>query len=178
VSRPDTPKTGIGRVNLAVGTTVDARKGRITLKAAGGPKAAVGSFSAAIFIIKQHKARKPKKGHKHRKPAPVSTDLQIQTPPGLARACASDAYLPLKGVIRTFTGQAKGLFRTIGAASATVVSSGSWIVQDRCDGTLTEVGRGSATVTSARTGKRAKVRSGQAFLVRAALFGAKQRRLR
>ena len=58
------------------------------------------------------------------------------------------------------------------------MGSGSWIVQDRCDGTVTQVGRGSATVTSARTGKQVKVRAGQAYIVRAALFGAKQRRLR
>ena len=41
----------------------------------------------------------------------------------------------------------KGLFRTIGANSITTVENATWIVSDRCDGTLTEVGRGKATVT-------------------------------
>ena len=49
--------------------------------------------------------------------------------------------------MRAISGTGKGLFRTVGANSITTIRDATWIVSDRCDGTLTEIGRGSATVT-------------------------------
>lgn len=54
-----------------------------------------------------------------------------------------------KGVVRSLTGVAKGLYRTIGAASTTNVRNATWVVQECCDGTLTDIGRGRATSSTA-----------------------------
>jgi len=45
------------------------------------------------------------------------------------------------------------VYRTIGAASITAITNATWVVKDRCDGTVTEVGRGHATVTPRHPGR-------------------------
>ena len=104
-----------------------------------------GRFAAAIFTIRQARRRA---GQAARERPP--TDLVMRTPPGRSRACASAANLPDKGIVRALsgsvTGPAKGIFRAVGAASTTTVRRGTWITQDKCNGTLTEVGRGQAVV--------------------------------
>jgi hypothetical protein len=83
---------------------------------------------------------------------------------------------PAKGVVRTLSGSGAGFFRTVGAAATAIVSgAATWSVEDRCDGTLTSVGRGRVRVLDARTHRTRTVRAGQAFLVRARMFAAKQR---
>jgi hypothetical protein len=94
----------------------------------------------------------------------------------MARACAARSGVrPLKGIVRTLAGSVlKGVFRTVGAASETTVShNATWIVEDRCSGTLTQVGRGRATVFDRARDRTVTVGSGQAYLARARLFGAK-----
>jgi hypothetical protein len=58
----------------------------------------------------------------------------------------------------------RGLFRTLGAASTTIVRNGAWSTTDRCDGTLTQVGRGTAIVVP-RGGRPVQVRAGQGYFV-------------
>ena len=48
-------------------------------------------------------------------------------------------------------------------------------MQDRCDGTRTEVGKGKVSVLDRKTGKTVTVASGRSYLVRARLFAAKGR---
>ena len=98
----------------------------------------------------------------------------LQSPPGSARACASGSVVrPIKGVVRTLSATAKGNFRTIGGASTTTATDGAWIVSDRCNGTLTEVGRGKVTVHDTKLQKDFTLRSGQGYLARARLFAAR-----
>jgi hypothetical protein len=105
----------------------------------------------------------------------------VRTPAGRGRACASSATRPPKGIVRTLSGTvtggpAKGTFRAVGKASITTVRRGTWITQDRCNGTLTEVGRGRAAVFDRGTSTTVTVRSGQAYRARARLFAARRRR--
>lgn len=58
----------------------------------------------------------------------------------------------------------QGSFRTLGAASTTIVRNGAWRTTDRCDGTLTQVSRGTATVVP-RGGRPVRVRAGQGYFV-------------
>jgi hypothetical protein len=105
-----------------------------------------------------------------------STDLVLQTPPGLSRACATGSGVrPVKGIVRTLSATAKGAFRTIGAASTISATDGTWIVSDRCDGTMTEVGRGKVVVHDTRLARDFTLRSGQGYLAKAKLFAAKRR---
>jgi hypothetical protein len=75
---------------------------------------------------------------------------------------------------------AKGVFRAVGGAATASPAKGTatFVTTDRCDGTVTEVGRGRVAVISKRTGKRRVVRPGRAYLVRARLFAARKGRPR
>jgi hypothetical protein len=98
-----------------------------------------------------------------------STDLQLFTAGGAVTAAGCRRTGPPgSGVVRAFSGVAKGLYRTIGANSITTVHNATWIVKDRCDGTLTEVGRGSATVTPTHGNHRQPitVHSGQGVIIK------------
>jgi hypothetical protein len=164
-----------GVATVPVGSEIDSRKGELELKTASkygkkGQKTGLqqGRFAAGIFAIRQAAKRKARATKK------PTTDLVLRTPPGLARACAANSGVrPLKGIVRTLSATAKGSFRTIGGASTTTAADGTWIVQDTCNGTLTEVGRGKVTVHDAKLNKDFTLRSGQGYLARARLFAAR-----
>jgi hypothetical protein len=166
-----------GIASIPVGSTIDARKGQVAMTSAASfarDDTQTGRFAAGIFRIKQRR----RAAADTRRP---TTDLVLRTPAGAARACASPSTRPPKGIVRmlsgTVSGPAKGRFRAVGAASTTTVDrSTSWITQDRCDGTLTEVGRGRATVVDRRAHTTVTVHAGQAYRARALLFAAKRRR--
>jgi hypothetical protein len=172
-----------GIATVPIGAEVDARRGVLELSTAADfrstrrPRMQTARIAAGIFRIQQARRAGTRHGNPLRRPA--TTDLVLKTPPALSKACAArtaPAFAPLKGVVRTLSGSAKGSFRTIGAASTTTVTNATWIVQDRCNGTLTEVGTGRATVYDPRRRISAELRSGQAYLVRARLFAAAQHR--
>ena len=83
---------------------------------------------------------------------------------------------PIKGVVRTLSAMAKGSFRTIGGASTATATNGTWMVKDRCNGTLTEVGRGERDRARRALKKDFTLRSGQGYLARARLFAARRAR--
>ncbi|MDA0163750.1 Ig-like domain-containing protein [Solirubrobacter ginsenosidimutans] len=167
-----------GVATVPVGSQIDSRKGQLDLKTASkyGSKGQrtnlqQGRFGAGMFAIRQAARRRAKSGS-----AKPSTDLVLQTPPGLSRACAAGSGVrPIKGVVRTLTGTAKGAFRMIGAAGTITATAATWIVSDRCDGTLTEVGRGKVVVRDTRLKKDFTLPSGQGYLARAQLFAARQK---
>jgi hypothetical protein len=156
-----------------MGSVIDARRGTLALTTAAayrGPATQSVRLSASIFALRQ--ARAPAGPHKGIPRGPAFADLVLQTPAGAAQACAQGH----KGVVRALSGSGVGHFRTVGAAStATVAGSAAWSVTDRCDGTLTAVGRGRVRVLDRHTHRTRTVRAGQAFLVRARLFAARQR---
>ena len=181
-----------GVASVPIGSIVDARRGQLQMETAASysraakPTVQTGRFAAALFKIRQARKApavpKPKKGAKKKKAKKASTpstDLVLQTPPGLDKACATTRQPtvgPVKGVVRALTGTARGVFQTVAGGSKTVVTDGTWVVQDRCDGTLTEVGRGHARVYDSALKKTVTVRPGQAYLAKARLFGARTKR--
>jgi len=166
-----------GVATVPIGSQIDARRGEIEIQAASnfsrkGRRARLqaGRFAAAMFELRQRAKRRAKK---ERKP---TTDLALKTPPGMARACAAGSRTrPERGIVRALAASIKGNFRALGAAATVTGSSGSWIVQDRCEGTLTQVGRGRVRVYDKARKRTVTVRSGQGYLVRARLFAAKKR---
>jgi len=80
--------------------------------------------------------------------------------------------------VRSLSMSAKGVFRAVGGAATVAPAKGTptFITTDRCDGTVTEVGRGSVAVIAKKTGKRKIIRAGRAYIVRARLFQAKRNR--
>lgn len=154
-------------VSVPVGSTIDAQKGVVRLSSAADYRKAsdpnhtvqTGTFSVAIFTIEQLSERQALTRMRIRRARLLkmraSTDLRLDTPPGaVAKARCRRTGRPGHGVVRKFAGFAKGLYRTIGAASITTVRNASWAVIDRCDGTVTEVGSGHATVTPRHPGHK------------------------
>ena len=163
-----------------MGSTLDTRKGEVALTAAinGQParsrkqKRREARFRAGIFQIKQ--ARKKKKA-KASKTIPPSA--MLVSAPGAEKPCRPRG--PGKGIaVRSLSMTAKGVFRAIGGAATATPAKGTstFITTDRCDGTITEVGRGSVAVIAKKGGKRRVVRSGRAYIVRARLFAARKGR--
>jgi predicted outer membrane repeat protein len=147
-------------VAVPMGSTVDTTKGRLALATAGSyakPAAAApptlqnATLTASIFTIEQMTAKQARahlKRGQHRLFGIPPTTLGMRTPRrATAKARCHRSAAPGKGVVRAISGTGKGLFRTVGANSITTITNATWIVSDRCDGTLTEVGRGRATVT-------------------------------
>ena len=68
--------------------------------------------------------------------------------------------------MRSLTVSGKGFYRALGGASVGPSQNGTWITTDRCDGTLTEVGRGKVRVRDPRRHRTVTVRAGRGFLVK------------
>jgi hypothetical protein len=161
------------------GTVVDATKGTISLVAASSftdPNAPPTQMTvaAAIFKLQQEKARD---GHT------AVTDLVVQTPHGLAHACA-----PRKGIMRSKIATirriratvAKGVVRTLAAAAVLTTRNASFAMRDRCDGTSTRLVRGKGTVFDRVRGRRVRLSAAarRAYIARTRLFQIRQARLR
>ena len=69
-----------------------------------------------------------------------------------------------KRVVRRLWGRGKGNFRTAGKRSTATVRGTWWLVEDRCDGTLTRVRQGRVDVRDLRLRKTIKLRAGKRFL--------------
>ncbi len=167
-----------GAANLPVGTQLDTSKGRVGLTSAadtGGAKTQTADFYQGIFQIKQ---AVPKK--KPKKPAALTTDVVMKgqiarsqcAPLKGARAAAVSAKKKKKkkgpkSVLGKLWGNGKGKFRTSGKYSSATVRGTVWLVEDRCEGTLTRVTRGTVSVRDFKRKKTVKVKAGHSYLARA-----------
>jgi CSLREA domain-containing protein len=141
---------------LPVGTTVDARNGRVRIVAAsddgGGTDTAV--FYGGIFKISQTKGRKP--------------TTQLALTEKLSCGKAGSARIAAKGKRkRRLWGDGSGKFRTKGKHSAATVVGTKWLVEDRCASTLTRVVRGRVKVRDFAKKKTITLRRGKRYIARA-----------
>ena len=172
------PLKGVAAVPM--GSTLDTRRGAVALTAAinGQPARSrrqlrrEARFRAGIFAIRQaRRARRAKRSKR------IPPRAELASPAGAEVPCRASG--PPKGVrVRSLSMTAKGVFRAVGGASTATPAKGTstFITTDRCDGTVTEVGRGRVAVIAKRTGKRRVVRAGRAYIVRARLFAARKGR--
>jgi hypothetical protein len=172
-----------GAANIPVGSQLDTSKGRVELTSAadtGGVKTQASQFYDGIFQIKQ---AVPKK--KPKKPAKLTTDLimkgeiaRSQCAPlkGGARAAATKKKKGPKAVLGSLWGSGKGRFRTNGKYSSATVRGTIWLVQDRCEGTLTKVTRGTVQVRDFKRKKTVSVKAGHSYLARAQRAASKAKR--
>ena len=141
---------------LPVGTTVDALKGRVTIVAAsddgGGTDTAV--FYGGIFKIGQTKGDKP------------TTILSLTEKLSCPKA-GSASIAAKKKKKRRLWGDGEGKFRTKGKHSAATVVGTKWLVEDRCNSTLTRVVRGRVSVRDFAKKKTVIVRAGKRYTARA-----------
>ena len=78
-----------------------------------------------------------------------------------------------KSVLGSLWGNGKGKFRTNGKYSSATVRGTIWLTQDRCDGTLTTVKRGTVSVRDFKRRRTVSVKAGHSYLARAARAAAK-----
>ena len=149
---------------IPVGTTLDARRGTLTLTSAASTASGAtqtADFTAGRFVVRQVPG-----------PAMV-TQLQLTggnfAVCGTARASKFTAYAAArrkKKTVRKLWGSGHGRFSTRGRNSAATVRGTIWTVSDRCDGTLTKVTRGVVVVKDFARNRTKVVRAGQSLLVK------------
>jgi hypothetical protein len=135
---------------IPVGTTVDVKKGRVTLVAAGGAQA---QFYAGVFKLSQTKGAKP------------LTTLKLVEKLSCSKKKASAAAKKKRK--RRLWGNGSGRFRTRGRQSAATVVGTKWLVEDRCDSTLTRVKRGKVSVRDFAKKKTVIVKAGHKYVAKA-----------
>jgi hypothetical protein len=170
-----------GAANIPMGAQLDTRSGRVAVTSAadtGGAKTQTADFYDGIFQVKQATPKTEPK-----KPAALITDLVLKGEPSRSE-CA-----PLKGsasaaatkkrkrgpksVLGSLWGNGKGKFRTNGKYSSATVRGTIWLTQDRCDGTLTTVKRGTVSVRDFKRRRTVSVKAGHSYLARAARAATK-----
>jgi uncharacterized repeat protein (TIGR01451 family) len=146
------------------GDTIDVTGGIITMTLADG---STGSFSAAQPTARRSLAARA---------AGISAVFTIEQPssggtPTLAlaggdfSACSSSRNLSVnRKPIRALWGSAKGNFVTKSRYSSATVRGTIWFVEDRCDGSLTQVVQGVVSVFDAARKKTVTVNAGGSYL--------------
>jgi hypothetical protein len=135
---------------IPVGTTVDTLKGRITLVAAGNQTA---DFYSGIFRIGQTKAATP------------LTTLKLVEALRCPRGGRASVAAKRKKS-RKLWGDGSGKFRTQGKHSAATVVGTKWLVQDRCNSTLTRVVSGVVSVRDFGKRKTVRVKAGKKYVAK------------
>ena len=69
-------------------------------------------------------------------------------------------------VLGKLWGNGKGRFRTNGKYSAATVRGTIWLTEERCDGTLTTVKRGTVSVRDLSAARPITVKAGHSYLAR------------
>ncbi|MDA0161733.1 thrombospondin type 3 repeat-containing protein [Solirubrobacter ginsenosidimutans] len=165
-----------GVAAIPVGSTVDARKGELEMQSAANgfsasdkrAKQQTARMRAGMFAVRQAKLKKGAA-----KATSISTDIGLLSPPGAEATCQKG---PSKGIVRSLSMVAKGFYRALGGASTATARNATFITTDRCDGTITEVGKGRVTLAVKGSKKPVVVRAGGAYLAKAKLFAARKGR--
>jgi hypothetical protein len=170
-----------GAVNVPMRSVIDTSKGRIALTSAadtGGTKTQTADFYDGIFQVEQSVPKK-----KPKKPVALVTDLNLKdqiarsqcAPLQGAQSAAVHKKKGPKSVLGKLWGSGKGKFRTDGKYSSATVRGTIWLVQDRCDGTLTTVKRGTVAVRDFKRKRTVAVKAGHSYLAGTATTKSKKR---
>jgi hypothetical protein len=157
-----------GGATIPVGSTIDTRKGRVTMTSAAvgtGTKTQTAQFYDGTFKVRQSVP-----GNRS---VALTTDLTLAavSRSGCARGGARAAAVSKKkkgahAVLGKLWGSGKGRFRTNGKYSAATVRGTIWLTEERCDGTLTRVRRGTVSVRDLKRRKTVIVKAGRSYLAR------------
>lgn len=145
---------------IPVGSLVDAGHGtaRITTATVNSGQFQSGEFTAGVFSVLQRRSQQG------------LAELRLIDPRHnlCARAGkASVARKPSRRVLALLRGDSHGRFSTRGRYSAATVRGTAWRIEDRCDGTLTVVTRGTVVVRDFRLRRSIRVRAGKSYLAKA-----------
>ena len=142
---------------IPIGAQVDTRAGAVRLTSGGGGGTA--TFNDGLFTITQARAAR----------AVMTLNLNggnFGICRGGSSAQSVGAVRP-KRPVRRLWGSGRGRFTTRARYSSATVRGTRWLVQDRCDGTLTRVVQGRVLVRDFVRRRNRIVRAGQTYLARA-----------
>ena len=145
--------------SLPVGSILDTREGSVTLNTAlPGGKTQSAIFHGGLFEVRQPQG------------AGGLTEVVLR---GALTGCSSAGARAAavskkkrKPPRRLWGSDSKGKFRTRGGNSVATVRGTAWYVEDRCDGTLTRVSKGSVSVYDRGRHRTVVVRAGNSYLAR------------
>ena len=139
---------------IPLGSTVDATKGKVRLTSASNAAGATQSalFFQGAFVITQTGGSKPV--------TQLALSGKLSCPKG------KKAGTSAKKKVRRLWGDGKGRFRTKGKHGAATVRGTKWLTEDRCDGTLVRVKRGTVAVRDFARKKTVVVKRGKAYVAR------------
>jgi hypothetical protein len=146
--------------DIPIGSFLDTTRGTVKLTTARNKagKTQAGTFSAGLFQVLQSRKRKAK----------GLTELRMKGSAAGFRSCRSNrrhASAALsRRTIRRLRANAKGRYRSRGRHSAATVRGTKWVMEDRCDGTLTTVKRGKVAVRDFRLKKTVVLTAGKSYL--------------
>jgi len=157
-----------GGATIPVGSRIDTRQGRVALTSAAtgtGARTQSAQFYQGTFTVRQ--SRPASRG------AALTTDIVLaaasRSQCAGARGASAAAVSKKKGphaVLSKLWGNGKGRFRTKGKYSAATVRGTIWLTQERCDGTLTRVRRGTVRVRDLKRRRTVTVKAGGSYLAR------------
>jgi hypothetical protein len=145
--------------SLPVGSILDTREGSVTLNTAlPGGKTQSAIFHGGLFEVRQPQG------------AGGLTEVVLR---GALTGCSSGGARAAavskkrrKPPRRLWGSDSRGKFRTRGGNSVATVRGTAWYVEDRCDGTLTRVSKGSVSVYDRGRHRTVVVRAGHSYLAR------------
>jgi hypothetical protein len=143
--------------SVPVGSIVDARSGTVALETAvPGESSQTGTFHGGLFEVRQAAG------------AHGMTELVLRGPrPTCTAGGAHAASASVRHPPRALWGRDDhGRFRTRGSNSVATVRGTAWYVEDRCDGTLTRVSKGSVSVRDLHRHRSVIVKAGKSYLAR------------
>jgi hypothetical protein len=144
--------------SVPVGSIVDTRAGTVKLQSAlPGAGTQTGTFHGGRFEVRQPAGARGMTELVLRGPLPTCTGA------GSARAATASAKRPPRAL---WGRDDHGRFRTRGSNSVATVRGTAWYVEDRCDGTLTRVSKGSVSVRDLRRQRTVIVDAGKSYLAR------------
>jgi hypothetical protein len=144
--------------SVAVGSLIDMRDGSVTLRSAlpsGAVQRAV--FHGGLSEVRQARGTGGLTELVLRGPLPTCTGTTAHM------ATTTSKRKPPR---RLWGHDTHGKFRTRGGQSVATVRGTDWYVEDRCDGTLTRVSKGSVSVYDFRRHRSVIVRAGHSYLAR------------
>jgi hypothetical protein len=145
--------------SIPVGSILDARKGTVALSSAlPGEHTQTGTFHGGLFEVRQPAGARGMTELVLRGPQPSCTGAPAARAPR-----PPSARRPRAGL---WGRDDHGRFRTRGSNSVATVRGTAWYVEDRCDGTLTRVSKGSVSVRDLRRERTVIVNAGQSYLAR------------
>ncbi len=153
---------------IPLGSTLDTTSGvvRITTATTASPKGKVqsGDFGTGIFKLLQTRKQK---GLTELNIIDNRNERQVCATVGKGKKASIAASRPSKQVLGHLTANSHGHFSARGQYSSATVRGTQWGVQNRCDGTLTRVFRGTLEVRDFRKRKTITLFTGQSYLARA-----------